>query len=235
MPAASSTACSTRSAIWNVARSGAQIAADRTAELTSGTGLVARYGLDEGSGHSLASSVAGGPTGTAINGPPWTAGFAVPRRDRARGPHGPDRHARATASSVLAWTANAEPDLAGYHVFRSQRCPVHMTGDALGGTALVTGTAYTDTTAVNDTEYHYASSRSTPQPSRARRPSPRPPPRPRVGAALEFDGSNDYVTFGAAAGLGVTDFTIETWFRRDGPGSHGNDRRRRPITPPSRS
>src|SRR5439155_1700139 len=31
-------------------------------------------------------------------------------------------------------------------------------------------------------------------------------------------GSNSYVTFGAAPGLGASKFTIETWFRRDGAG-----------------
>ena len=39
--------------------------------------------------------------------------------------------------------------------------------------------------------------------------------------ALRFDGVNDFVTFGQAsgpAGLGVTTFTLETWFRRDGAG-----------------
>ena len=40
-------------------------------------------------------------------------------------------------------------------------------------------------------------------------------------AALKFDGVNDYVTFGPAAGasgLGATTFTLETWFKREGPG-----------------
>ena len=37
-------------------------------------------------------------------------------------------------------------------------------------------------------------------------------------AALRFDGANDYVTFGVAPGLGVTNFTIECWFKRQGAG-----------------
>ncbi len=41
---------------------------------------------------------------------------------------------------------------------------------------------------------------------------------PVTGSALDFDGSNDYVTFGNAAGLNVTTFTIETWFKREGAG-----------------
>ena len=77
--------------IWNVARSGAQILADRDHTLTSGTGLIARYGLDEGTGTTTASSVAGAPAGTLTNGPTWTAGppltpgsVATPRRSSTR-------------------------------------------------------------------------------------------------------------------------------------------------------
>jgi len=42
-------------------------------------------------------------------------------------------------------------------------------------------------------------------------------------AALQFDGSNDYVTFGPATNspgaLGVTNFTIECWLKRTGAGA----------------
>ncbi len=60
--------------IWNVARSQAEIQASYQTELTSGTGLVARWGLGEGSGTSTADSV--GPTlstGTLTGGPIWVA------------------------------------------------------------------------------------------------------------------------------------------------------------------
>jgi hypothetical protein len=36
---------------------------------------------------------------------------------------------------------------------------------------------------------------------------------------LQLDGSNDYVTFGQAPGLGAATFTIETWFKRTGAGT----------------
>ena len=36
--------------------------------------------------------------------------------------------------------------------------------------------------------------------------------------AIDFGGTNAYVTFGAAPGLGASIFTLETWFRRDGAG-----------------
>ena len=44
---------------------------------------------------------------------------------------------------------------------------------------------------------------------------------PGRNSGVRFDGVNDYVTFGAAAGtaeLGATTFTLETWFKREGPG-----------------
>ena len=39
-----------------------------------------------------------------------------------------------------------------------------------------------------------------------------------TNTAVQFDGTNDYVTFGTAAGLGATQFTLELWFRRTGTG-----------------
>ena len=60
--------------IWNVARTATQIQNDRNHYLTSGTGLIARYGLDEGTGTTIASSIAGAPNGTLTNNPTWTAG-----------------------------------------------------------------------------------------------------------------------------------------------------------------
>ena len=40
----------------------------------------------------------------------------------------------------------------------------------------------------------------------------------RAASALSFDGVNDYVTFGAAPGLGSATFTVETWFKRTATG-----------------
>ncbi|MDO8941890.1 MAG: DNRLRE domain-containing protein, partial [Desulfobacterales bacterium] len=40
-----------------------------------------------------------------------------------------------------------------------------------------------------------------------------------ASGGLQFDGSNDYVTLGQAPGLGLGQFTIETWFKRTGAGT----------------
>src|SRR6266545_1714804 len=38
-------------------------------------------------------------------------------------------------------------------------------------------------------------------------------------SALQLNGTSQYVTFGAAPGLGAATFTIETWFKRTGTGA----------------
>ena len=63
--------------IWGLARTQAEIQATMDSELTSGTGLVGRWGLNEGSGTSANSSV-GSISGTLTNGPLWVDGFVAP-------------------------------------------------------------------------------------------------------------------------------------------------------------
>ncbi|MBK7950894.1 MAG: LamG domain-containing protein [Deltaproteobacteria bacterium] len=64
--------------VWSVARTQAEIQASYRTELTSGPGLVARWGLGEGSGSTTADSV--GPalsTGTLTGGPTWLTSNAL--------------------------------------------------------------------------------------------------------------------------------------------------------------
>ena len=107
--------------VWNIARTPAEIAAARTLELTSGTGLTARYGMNEGSGTAVANSVAGGPAGTAVNGPLWVPGAPFGGGGPADPPPAAPTGVTATPgnnSVSLSWSANSEPDLAGYNVNR---------------------------------------------------------------------------------------------------------------------
>ena len=60
--------------IWNVARTPAQVQADRGTELTAGAGLIARWGLNDGSGATAANSIAGSAAGTLVNAPAWVTG-----------------------------------------------------------------------------------------------------------------------------------------------------------------
>src|SRR5206468_7407767 len=61
--------------VWNVARSQAEIDATKDIEVSSAPGLVGRWGMNEGSGTSVADSSGSGINGTATNGPVWVPGF----------------------------------------------------------------------------------------------------------------------------------------------------------------
>ena len=206
--------------IWNVARTGAQIAASRDQELTSGTGLVARYGLNEGTGTTVANSIAGGVNGTAVNGPLWVAGFPLARQHAAGRPDRPQRRRRGNGLVSLSWTRSTrarpgrlprlprDQPARRHDRQRPGRRGAHHRHRA-------TSTGPPSTAPPTSTSW----SPSTP-PATARRPPPAASATPSVaaGSALDFDGTNDHVTFGTAAGLGATSFTLETWFRRDGAG-----------------
>jgi concanavalin A-like lectin/glucanase superfamily protein/fibronectin type III domain protein len=58
--------------IWNVARSQQDIQSALAQEVLSGTGLLARWGLNEGVGASAGNSVANSVNGALTNGPIWT-------------------------------------------------------------------------------------------------------------------------------------------------------------------
>ncbi len=67
--------------VWDHARTIGEIQADKDSELTSGTGLVARWGLNEGTGTSVGDSITspaaanGTVTGTGYA---WVPGFPIP-------------------------------------------------------------------------------------------------------------------------------------------------------------
>src|SRR5690606_1370523 len=104
--------------IWNVVRTQAEIQAGMNAELTSGAGLIGRWGLNENTGTIATNSVAGNPNGTLTNGPAWVAGFPLPDLIPPAAPTGLTAAPRSAAVS-LAWTAPPDADLAGYNVYRS--------------------------------------------------------------------------------------------------------------------
>ena len=174
-------------------------------ELTSGTGLIARYGMNEGSGTTVGNSVAGRPTARPSASPTWVAGF--PRADLTppAAPTGLDRDAPATAWSALAWTANSEvrpgrlPRLPRHQPARRH----HRQRPQRRGAAHRRSPTYTDTTAVNGTTYHYVviavdTLAATPRPPRTT-----PCATPTAGSRLRRPARRhrrSYVTFGAAPG-----------------------------------
>ena len=60
-----------------VARTQAEIQGSMNSELTSGTGLIGRWALNEGAGTVAQNCVATRPNGTLTNGPTWTAGATI--------------------------------------------------------------------------------------------------------------------------------------------------------------
>ena len=85
--------------IWNVARSQAQILSTINTEITSGTGLTGRWGMNEGSGTAVAGSV-GGINGSLAGTAGWTAGATMLDRSCRR-------WAGTTASGSTAWTTRS--------------------------------------------------------------------------------------------------------------------------------
>jgi hypothetical protein len=61
--------------IWNIAKPATAIKENYTTSITAGTGLVARYGLNERSGSSAPNSVTATGNGALINSPAWINGF----------------------------------------------------------------------------------------------------------------------------------------------------------------
>lgn len=199
--------------IWNVVRSQAEIQASMNAEVTSGTGLIGRWGLNEGTGTTAYNSIAGRPNGTLTNGPIWYAADLTP-------PAAPTDLTPIPFSGAVSlnWTAPADLDLAGYNVYRSDAPSVPLTSPVNGGT-LVTGTSFTDIGLTNGSPYYYvvtAVDASTNESGPSNEASATP--LASLGAGIGFDGVNDYVTFGTASGLGAQNFTVETWFKRTGNG-----------------
>ena len=156
--------------VWNVVRTPAQISGSMNQELTSDTGLIGRWGLNEISGTSAADSTSPAQNGTLTesttapvtpaNGPAWSPG------DTAFGASTP-------GTCTNTPIANCSMCAADYQCGDSNSC----SADSCNTT--------------ND-------------------------------AALQFDGVDDYVTMGAAAGtseLGAATFTVETWFYWTGAGA----------------
>ncbi|MCW5844141.1 MAG: tandem-95 repeat protein, partial [Caldilinea sp.] len=202
--------------IWNVVRTQAEIQASMNAELTGGAGLLGRWGMNEGTGTAAANSVVGNPNGTLTNGPLWVAGFPMPDLIPPAAPTALTATPR-SAAVALSWTAPPDPDIAGYNVYRSTAPSVPLTGPVNGAT-LVTGTSYSDGGLTNGTPYYYvvtAVDTSTNASVASNEVSATP--LESLGAALRFDGANDYVTFGP--NLNAATFTLEAWIKREAGGA----------------
>lgn len=205
--------------IWNYARTLSEIRSTVNSQLTSGTGLVARWGLNEGT-DIIANSPVGSFPGTLTNGPAWvTTGAPFNLAFDTTPPAAPNGlyAIGANGSASLDWDNNTDSDLAGYNVYRGTTSGVY----AKVNSSLVLTSAYSDTGLVNGTEYYYVvravdtSSNESGNSNEAYTI-----PQLEAGSALQFiTTSGTYVTFGDPAKLDLAAFTIETWFKRTGTGT----------------
>jgi hypothetical protein len=206
--------------IWNYARTQQDIRDNRFQELSAGTGLLGRWGLNENSGTNAFNSIGGSPAGTLTNGPTWVAGFPIPDNDPPAAPTGLTAVSGDTRVQ-LKWAANAEPDIAGYNVYRSLNSGGPW-GSPINGTTLINGPAYADLGLVNGTSYYYvvtAVDTSDNESTASMEAISTPTVIVIYGSALQFNGTDQYVTFGEALGLGTPNFTLECWFMRTGTGT----------------
>ena len=199
--------------IWNYARSQAEISANLYQELTSGTGLMARWGLNEGTGTTTASSVGSFP-GTLTAGPTWVAGFEIPTTEPPAAPTSLSTTPSGTQIN-LGWTDNSTNET-GFQIERS------TTGSG-GPFSLLITTAANAVSYVNSgldpsSQYCYRVRAVNIIGNSAYTDVVCAMTAAEPAFALQFDGSNDYVTFGTALALNATNFTLETWFYWTGGG-----------------
>lgn len=205
--------------IWNFAKTQSEIRATINAENPGGTGLVARWGLNEGT-DTVANSSVGSFPGTLTNGPTWiTPGAPYNITFDTTPPAAPTGlyAIGASASVSLDWADNAEPDLAGYNVYRGTVSGVYSKVNS----SIVTSSSYIDSGLTNGTEYYYVV-RAVDNSANESTDSNEAYVIPQVeaGSALQFTTTTGtYVTFGDPAKLDLATFTIETWFKRTGTGT----------------
>ena len=228
-----------RLAIWNIARTQGQIQASMNTPITiadRGSRLLATASTREPVRPSVTASRR--PRTARRNRPPTlrrglpallrsTVTSRLPPRRLAL----PRRPAKATSPSN--WNDNGEGDLAGYNVYRGTSSPVSTAGSPLNGGTPLVASQYDDTTGTPGTTYFYVvTAEDTSGNESGASNEVSDSPDPFTQAALQFDGTNDHVSLGSAAGLSATNFTLEAWVKRTGRRRHRVDRLRWPDAVP---
>ncbi len=209
--------------VWSGARSLAQIRSTINAEPTSGTNLVARWGMSEAAGTTVGDSIAPLADGSIIgSGSSRVAGAPFDISFDTTPPGAPAGLVATPGDGTvgLTWAANGEPDLAGYNVYRSTTSPVALTSP-INGATLVASPAFVDNSVTNGTAYFYvvtAVDDSTNESTASNQATATPTGGPQQPTGLDLGSSGAYVTFGDPAKLDLSTFTIETWFKRTGAG-----------------
>ncbi len=142
--------------VWNNARSAADIAATATTPVTTGPGLVGRWGFDETSGTTAADSSGSGVTATLVGGPQHVDGPGATSGGGGTTPSAPTGLSATPGDGrvTLTWAPNADTATVGYQVYRSTTLPVPTSGRPANPT-LLTGTAFVDPNVVNGSAVNY--------------------------------------------------------------------------------
>jgi hypothetical protein len=205
--------------IWSVARTQGEIQATINTQITAAQpNLVARWGLNEGAGTGVFGSAGTSVHGT-IGGPrtAWAWADSAPFNLAVGPPNAPSGlsvQATSHASVHVTWADNSTNE-AGFELQRS------TDGGSTWASALllVAGTTSHDESGLDPlTEYCYRV-RSVGPSGQSLYEGPQCATLPaETNNGLDLGGSNAYVAFGRAPGLGAGVFTLECWFRRDGDG-----------------
>ncbi len=198
--------------IWNTNRTAQQIADNYKLPITSDPNLIARWGLDQTSDKFASNSVSGGVSGTLTNfptSPTWTNGHVSLLTVSLTSP----ANGSAVISDWVDFAATASPSTAATVTnveFYSDAMKIGEDTTApynLNWCGVIPGTYSLTAVAMDDSGTAATSSVVSVTVS-----------TPAAAGSLEFDGINDYVTFGPAPDLGLSTFTIECWFKRKGLG-----------------
>ncbi len=208
--------------VWDRARTETEIRAAANTAITAPTsGLVARWGLDEGAGSTAAGGAGTAVSGT-ITGSGWSWALPAPFDLAFVFPADPtDLTATAVthARIDLEWTDQSSDEQS----FQIERSTAGVDGPyALLASVGANVATYADLEVTPSTPYCYrvrahnaAGFSGYAAPACATTPS-------QSNTALDLAGTNAYVSFGAAPALGLSEFTVECWFRRDGAGATAN-------------
>ncbi len=196
--------------VWNVARTELQIQGSMNSELTSGTGLVARWGMDEGSLTTVGDSIATAANGTIMGtGYSWVApagGNAAPVAVADAYYTAKNAAKVVAAPGVLANDTDAETDpLTAVLVDDVNHGSLSLASDG--------GFTYTPTAGYDGPDsFTYKANDGTADSNIVTVSL-------NVGNTGLQLGTSSYVTFGDPAKLDLAQFTIETWFKKTGTGT----------------
>ena len=207
--------------IWNYARTVAEIqSAINSQSTTPQTGLVARWGLNEGVGTAVTGSAGTTVDGTITNtGYSWVAGGPFDVSIPIAPPAAPSALNATGISQTqinLGWTDNSDNEA----LFEIERSTSGSGGPFVSLVSVSpNAVTYNNQSLTQSTEYCYRVRATNGAGSSSFTNVACTTTLAEPNNALDFGTGTAYVTFGNTSTLGLARFTIETWFKREGTGA----------------